>query len=39
MEMLQGIEEISLYNFDKFGNIKPGSRERHEDEPLDFFEQ
>ena len=36
--MLQGIEEISLYNFDKFGNIKPDSRDGKDDEDQDFFE-
>jgi hypothetical protein len=39
LEKLAGIEEISLYNFDKFGNLKPDSREGSKDEDQDFFER
>lgn len=39
LEEIKGLEEIGLYNFDQFGNVKPGERENAEKDDMDFFEQ
>jgi hypothetical protein len=38
LKEINGLEEIGLYNFDQFGNVKPNSREKGDKDDMDYFE-